>query len=627
MSNPDVQHLTAQMSSHNPFRSPAVSAQNTGISVQTTGSNNPFLSPLEHGHQPLNLTQSMNNLTAHSQASENNAEFPRPWDDGASDDDSDDDAHPEPTPALDSGSPSQSRSPTGPPPLPARTNTTGSQPATSPTSSSAPPLPARRESAAQQSEYAPPPGPPPNRTAYAPPPGPPPGRTAAINQPARQDSLGPPPGSPPSGPQIVLPPELQNVPHAPDDLPPSYTSTANTRAGEETIDLGPRRPFQRAPPQPASTALSASQSSVSLNTQPTWNQPSRQNENEARRARPHVGPSIDTQLGTNRPSWQPTLDVPAPARPRSASTSATSPARENLSDFARDFYAAGAGRPSTGSGEGSSQPRYAPPPGPPPARAPTSANASSSGRGGASGSGAGSAGRGGGASGGGRGGRSGGSGGQNVRATAEATPTTTPTPGRPLLNSGHTLEYPEGYVCDRCRNTGYRNYDPSHPCKRCWRRYSKVFSQLLALAPWGQAGSRYQRPLPNFTSPRGTPAIAPPSRAPTSASTSSSSSPRPGNPEHRRAVSTSASSRSPAPPSPGGGLSRVVTLAPGARAPPGTMTMRAGDPRLGGRLCWRCHGRGWHSFMIFDEVTCEECGGLGRTNTAGMRVASGGSRW
>ncbi|KZV65084.1 hypothetical protein PENSPDRAFT_668637 [Peniophora sp. CONT] len=609
MSNPDVPHLTAMISSHNPFRSPAVSAQNTGISAQTTGSNNPFLSTLEHGQQTLGRSQSMNNLVATPEIHEHGPTGPRPWDDGTPDSDSDDeDAPPEPTPALDAGSPTQPRSPSGPPPLPARTNTLSSPSTSSPPNTIPPPLPARRESTAQQASYAPPPGPPPTRATYAPPPGPPPGHRAAATQASRQDSLGPPPGSPPLNPQpeIVLPPELQNLPHAPDDLPPVYSSTANTRAGEETIDLGPRRPFQRAPPQPASSAVPASQSTASLNTQPTWNQPSRQNENVARRAVPPAAPAI----GSARPSWQPTLDTTAPTRPRSASTSATTPARENLSDFAREFYAAGAGRPSATEGEGSAQPRYAPPPGPPPAnvqRTGTNASASGSGRG------AGSVARGG-APGAGRG----------ARATADATPTTSPTPGRPLLNAGYTLEYPNGYTCDRCRNTGYKNYDPSHPCKRCWRRYSKPFSQLLALAPWGQPGSRYQRPLPNFTSPRGTPGIAPPARTPSSAS--ASSLPRPA--EHRRAVSSSASSRTPAPSSPASpGVSRVVTLAPGARAPPGTTTMRAGDPRLGGRLCWRCHGRGWHSFMIFDEVTCEECGGLGRTDAAGMRLASGGARW
>ncbi|GJJ11688.1 hypothetical protein Clacol_005924 [Clathrus columnatus] len=40
---------------------------------------------------------------------------------------------------------------------------------------------------------------------------------------------------------------------------------------------------------------------------------------------------------------------------------------------------------------------------------------------------------------------------------------------------------------------------------------------------------------------------------------------------------------------------------------------QAGDPRLGGRLCWRCDGRGRISYFLFDSTTCEICGGIGRT--------------
>jgi hypothetical protein len=62
-------------------------------------------------------------------------------------------------------------------------------------------------------------------------------------------------------------------------------------------------------------------------------------------------------------------------------------------------------------------------------------------------------------------------------------PTTIPTPGRPLQNKGRVLVYPAGHECRKCgfegifshidsthrhtgNNTGYKNYDPSHPCKK-----------------------------------------------------------------------------------------------------------------------------------------------------------------
>jgi len=64
------------------------------------------------------------------------------------------------------------------------------------------------------------------------------------------------------------------------------------------------------------------------------------------------------------------------------------------------------------------------------------------------------------------------------------------------------------------------------------------------------------------------------------------------------------------------------TLSPYARAPPlgmgggvgssNAVVYKAGDPHLGGTLCWRCEGTGTVSLFIFDETTCEVCGGIGR---------------
>lgn len=49
------------------------------------------------------------------------------------------------------------------------------------------------------------------------------------------------------------------------------------------------------------------------------------------------------------------------------------------------------------------------------------------------------------------------------------------------------------------------------------------------------------------------------------------------------------------------------------RPPPGAVVYTAGDPRIGGRLCWRCDGKGNTSFFLLDRITCEVCGGIGRT--------------
>ncbi|KAH8993014.1 hypothetical protein EDB92DRAFT_1796773 [Lactarius akahatsu] len=172
-------------------------------------------------------------------------------------------------------------------------------------------------------------------------------------------------------------------------------------------------------------------------------------------------------------------------------------------------------------------------------------------------------------------------------------PTNTPTPGRPLLRNGRTLVYPETYTCPKCSNTGYKNYDPSHPCRKCWDRYGKPFSSILASSPWGEQGSSatsqsqrgrtFQQPLPAFKPPQTgiTPAYprAPPLPPP--------AFPQP-------------------PPS------RNMLMPYGSVPPPGATVVMPGDSRIGGRLCWRCGGRGTTPFLIFDEMPCETCGGVGR---------------
>jgi len=63
-------------------------------------------------------------------------------------------------------------------------------------------------------------------------------------------------------------------------------------------------------------------------------------------------------------------------------------------------------------------------------------------------------------------------------------------------------------------NTGYKQNDPSHPCRKCWSKYAKPFSGALAYTPWsspspespssgtGTSSKSFQRPLPAFRSPQ-----------------------------------------------------------------------------------------------------------------------------
>ncbi|KAJ9120198.1 hypothetical protein QFC22_003098 [Naganishia vaughanmartiniae] len=68
------------------------------------------------------------------------------------------------------------------------------------------------------------------------------------------------------------------------------------------------------------------------------------------------------------------------------------------------------------------------------------------------------------------------------------TPTVEPTPGRPLLHDGQCLVYKDGFYCQKCGNTGYKNDDPYHPCKSCWKKYGGPYTSALAHA-WASPSS------------------------------------------------------------------------------------------------------------------------------------------
>lgn len=181
------------------------------------------------------------------------------------------------------------------------------------------------------------------------------------------------------------------------------------------------------------------------------------------------------------------------------------------------------------------------------------------------------------------------------------------------------------------RNTGYKHLDPSHPCSKCWAKYARPFTGPLQYAPWSSANTatnNFQRPLPSLPhSPTGhrpahsTSSIPPPTHSNLSRSATTSrvggypgaaypqSTPQPN-------VIPVAGGAIPVTPwlgplqnlSPFSGSSSQYARAP----PPGAAVYTAGDPRIGGNLCWRCGGRGSTSFMIFDQETCSVCGGIGR---------------
>ena len=330
--------------------------------------------------------------------------------------------------------------------------------------------------------------------------------------------------------------------------PPAYSVSPNVGVGERVVEQGPRRPFQRAP-EPL----------MQLSTPP-----SQQQQQHSQPAQPQP------------PRFVAPAGPPPSGRPNS-----------QLSDFAQDFYNSGGATTPPPAAQQPQQPRYAPPSAPPPPpRRPRAASTS-------------------------------GGAGSIAPPASDGRPTTTPTPGHPLLRNGKTLIYPENYLCQKCtfrtpcatyrsptfcgpksrkgQNTGYKNFDPSHPCRKCWDRFGKPYTSALASSPWGdqasgsasqsQRGRSFQRPLPAFKPPQ---AQAP--RPPSLTMPGSYPNPVP-----------SPTSRPMPVPMPYGGV-----------PPPGAAVVMPGDPRIGGRLCWRCGGRGTTPFLIFDEMTCDTCGGIGR---------------
>ncbi|KAI1796801.1 hypothetical protein LXA43DRAFT_879541 [Ganoderma leucocontextum] len=445
----------------------------------------------------------------------------------------------------------------------------------------------------------------PIRPSYAPPPGPPPQRI--------QQSSGTPEETRGSVADILT-----------EELPPAYTAAPNLREGESTLEVGPRRPFQQPAAVPRRQELHFPPQS--------WPPPESWGGTS-----PHATGDSWTSFPGNLHRSQTGVDrarlAPPPQHPtqRSYETRARPTSHPNIpinvSDFARDFYAAGpedsglygglstqyrsssAGTsPTSSSGVPPSSTGFAPPSEDPPPRG--KRNAPSNG------------------------------------VPDDGRPTDRPVPGHPLLRHGKVLVYPNGYECQKCQNTGYKNYDPSHPCSRCWEKYAKPFSGPITYAPWTSDGqsassssSTFQRPLPTFRAPQA-------SLHNNSASWAGRTS---GGSDLSRSATTSratygaggypgASAR--VVPIAGGilpmssyldrlgtgvgGLAPRTGFPPSSWAPAGQLSgtpessgavvvYPPGDSRIGGRLCWRCGGSGRTSFLIFDETTCTVCDGVGRT--------------
>ncbi|KAF9224230.1 hypothetical protein BS17DRAFT_780712 [Gyrodon lividus] len=367
--------------------------------------------------------------------------------------------------------------------------------------------------------------------------------------------------------------------HIDEDLPPAYTSAADPTIGEATIELGPRRPFQEPLRNPPS---SSSGSGFHPQQQPQWHQPPGQ------RYHPQSQSSWHPQPQPNQAPWQTqwypnsyggqrpgaggllgalfdtvrdVVDVVSGAHEERM----TAAQRANAGTYATPYNRSGAVAPyapPAGVRRSSTPPRSPPPIIP-----------------------------------------------------DDGTPTRTPVPGHPLLRDGNLIVYPKDHLCVKCRNTGYKNYDPGQPCRKCWEKYGKPYTGALAYTSWASSGNdpRMQRALPKFVPPQL--AGLGPSPSPGFPSRGLQRHEFPSTVQHSRSVSQP---HFPIHPQPTGPSYYVVNplLSMGSTSPvPHAIPVSPGDPRLGGRMCMRCGGGGVRPLLLIDVMTCEVCGGVGRVWT------------
>ncbi|KAI5479143.1 hypothetical protein MNV49_004003 [Pseudohyphozyma bogoriensis] len=229
---------------------------------------------------------------------------------------------------------------------------------------------------------------------------------------------------------------------------PAYEATPTAQAGEQSLEFGPSRPFQPPPGPPPRHPLTQSYTGASSSSSHSQN--------------PHpAGPPPSNLPAPLFPFWNGANLTPQ----QTGFTPGTPTAPPNLPP-----------RPGVGGPSSLGQPsQYSPPPHPPPGQSfspppgpPPSNGAQQS----------------------------------QQQQQQGYNPTTVPTPGQPLLRGGKILIYPVGHECRKCGNTGYKNNDPSHPCRNDWSKYGKPYTAAHRLAPNTSPSSNFQRPLRVFPPPQ-----------------------------------------------------------------------------------------------------------------------------
>ncbi|GAA5965132.1 hypothetical protein JCM8115_006674 [Rhodotorula mucilaginosa] len=257
-----------------------------------------------------------------------------------------------------------------------------------------------------------------------------------------------PAAAPPPLPDRPDDPLLADVP--PDEPPPPYEPVPST-SGEQTLQYGPVRPFQDAPPVPPPQAAYAA---PSLPPPP-----------------PRRLDSQYTGQSSSSSSWSPPPqpNLPPPSFPfwnGASLTPAQTGYRESYippQQYAGPYSAPVSPPPLPPRQPTSPGVAAATPPAPPPLPPPP----------------------------------------------VGYKPQETPIPGQPYLHEGKLLVYPPGKeTCWKCSNTGYKPFDPytgyrgddpNHPCRNCWKKYGKPYTSAMRISLENPSNPppppNYQRPL------------------------------------------------------------------------------------------------------------------------------------
>ncbi|WFD30174.1 hypothetical protein MSPP1_001191 [Malassezia sp. CBS 17886] len=250
-------------------------------------------------------------------------------------------------------------------------------------------------------------------------------------------------------------------------------------------------------------------------------------------------------------------------------------------------------------------------------------------------------------------------------------PTRVPRAGHPFLHKGQLLVYPADWRgCPKCGNTGYKEDDPAHLCRKCWKKYGRLYAGAVLQAyeydmQHGTDASPILRGLvvqAPFRGPASSSAdhLAPPGglswHAPSPPTRPSASAPplparrnssrvfpedryNDAPPRYNLAQKPSSDMQLPQQNYPSAAATRVRPPFPphvpwghgappsmpmphrptmnwhGYGAPGGSVVVHPGDPRIGGVLCPRCRGTGNSDSLLslfLGDDECGTCGGSGR---------------